>query len=290
MLKDIIDTDAATKLRGFSFRIPIPVKSFKVGIHKSYHKGISPDFLEYKEYSKGDEPKHIDWRLYGRLDRAYVKKFEDETKLNWYILIDCSGSMDYGINETKKFTYALRLSATLAYLLLKQGDLVGIAHFSDEDSVVVPPRGSLQNLISALQRLKSLRPAGKTPFKEAIRRVLERAYPDSAFILVSDFLVDPESVNDTLKLLGAFVKETVGFHILHPEEINFDFSGSIEFEDMESGEKVVADASYIKSKYKEKLKEFIDRLSSIFHQNKAHYVFAPSDMPIEKVLIQIATG
>src|SRR3990170_5615083 len=124
MPKDIIDIKAALRLKGFSFRISSRVKGIKAGIHKSQHKGISPDFLEYKEYSYGDELKHIDWRLYGRHDRLYVKKFEDEVNLAWCILVDSSASMGYGDSGSQKLRYAESLAATLAYLLLRQGDSV----------------------------------------------------------------------------------------------------------------------------------------------------------------------
>src|SRR3972149_2498705 len=146
MPKDIIDIKAALRLKGFSFRISSRVKGIKAGIHKSQHKGISPDFLEYKEYSYGDELKHIDWRLYGRHDRLYVKKFEDEVNLSWCMLIDRSGSMGYASNGNNKLDYAIRLSATLAYLLLKQGDAVGIGDFSDNDLKMITPKTGIANL------------------------------------------------------------------------------------------------------------------------------------------------
>ena len=96
MANGILDIETASRLRRFYFRSPSRVRGRKAGIHKSLYKGISPDFLEYKEYNRGDELRQVDWRLYGRHDRLYVKKFEDEVNLAWCILVDSSASMGYG--------------------------------------------------------------------------------------------------------------------------------------------------------------------------------------------------
>jgi uncharacterized protein (DUF58 family) len=288
MLGDVIDIEAALRLRGFSFRISSHVKGLKTGIHKSRHKGISPDFLEYKEYSQGDELKHIDWRLYGRLDRLYVKKFEDEVNLDWCILIDRSGSMGYGSKETTKLDYAIKLSATFAYLLLKQGDAVGIADFCSKHTDIISPRPGISNLIPIVEKLKSLEPGGKTILKEPVLRVIERTSADAAFVIVSDFLIDLGSIEESFKLLRSSKKEVIAFHILDPDEIDFNFDGSIEFEDMEEKTKVLVDAGGIRSTYRKRIKDFIQKLKLICHENKSRYVFSPSNMPIEDALIQIA--
>jgi uncharacterized protein (DUF58 family) len=288
MPKDIVDIEAALKLKGFSLRISSRVKGLKAGIHKSLHRGISPDFLEYKEYSQGDELKHIDWRLYGRLDRLYVKKFEDEVNLNWCILIDRSGSMGYGSKESSKLDYALRLSATLAYLLFKQGDAVGIVDFSDRDINVIPPRSGAANLIPIVEKLKSFIPDGKGALKEAVLRAIEKVKMDSAFIIVSDFLMDLESVEESIKLIRATGKEAIALHVLDPDEVDFNFDGSIEFEDMEEGIKVLVECGDIRNAYRKGIEEFIQKLKLICHENKSRYVFSPSNVPIEDVLIQIA--
>jgi uncharacterized protein (DUF58 family) len=288
MPRDIIDVEAALKLRVLSFRVSSQVKGLKAGIHKSPYKGISPDFLEYKEYSRGDELKHVDWRLYGRLDRLYVKKFEDEVNLSWCILIDRSGSMGYGSEGESKLNYALRLSGTLSYLLLKQGDAVGIVDFSDGDINIIPPRPGLSNLTPILERLESLEPAGKTALKEPILRAIERISGDSAFVIVSDFFMDLAQVEESFKLLRSSKKETVIFHVLHPDEMDFGFDGSIEFEDMEERTRVLVDARGIRNAYMKRIRDFIEGLKLICYENRSRYVLSKSSTPIEEVLIQIA--
>lgn len=288
MSKDIIDIEAASSLKGFSFRISSRVKGTKTGVHKSSYKGISPDFLEYKEYSQGDELKHVDWRLYGRLDRLYVKKFEDEVNLKWCVLIDRSASMGYGSKGETKLRYAARLAATLAYLLLKQGDAVGVADFHDAGINMISPKAGTASLNPLLQRLARLEPAGKTELKEPVLRAVEKIGGDSVFVLISDFLTDLTSVEEAVKFIRSAGKDAVLFHVLDPMEIAFDFDGSFEFEDMEDETRLLVEAEDIKNVYRERVKEFIERLKFICVENKSRYVLAPSDAPVKDALISIA--
>lgn len=288
MPREIIDIEAALRLKLFSFHISSQVKGLKAGIHKSPYKGISPDFLEYKEYSHGDDLKHIDWRLYGRLDRLYVKKFEDEMNLSWCILIDRSGSMSYGAEENTKLDYAIKLSATLAYLLLQQGDSVGIADFYDKDIDILLPRPGMLTITPIMEKLKSLKPKGKTTFKEPVLTAIEKMRIGTAFVMVSDFFADLASIEESLKLLRSSKKEVVAFHVLHPDEIDFNFNGSIEFEDIEEKTKILVDAGNIRDTYVKKIKDFTEKLKLLFYENKSMYVFSPSNLSIEAALVQIA--
>ncbi|MGB7291338.1 MAG: DUF58 domain-containing protein [Thermodesulfobacteriota bacterium] len=288
MSEALIDVNASLRLRGFSFRIFPRIKGFRSGIHKSVYKGISPDFVEYKEYSHGDDLRYIDWRLYGRLDRFYVRKFEDEVNLNWWILIDTSGSMGYISRESSKLDYTKRLAATLAYLLIKQGDAVGIIDFSDHNIVTLPPRSGNPALNAILTRLDSLTASGKADIKEPINTAIEKTRADSCFVLFSDFLIDLNLIEESLKLLRSSNKEAIFFHILDRDEIEFNFDGSIEFEDMEDEIKILVDAGNIRKTYRKRVQAFIDRVKQICHENESRYVLSPTYSPIEEVLMQIA--
>jgi len=288
MSEALIDINASLRLRGFSFRVFPRIKGFRSGIHKSIYKGISPDFVEYKEYSQGDDLRYIDWRLYGRLDRFYVRKFEDEVNLNWWILIDTSGSMGYSSKESSKLEYAKRLAATLAYLLIKQGDAVGIIDFCDHTIVTLPPRSGNPALNAILTRLDSLTASGKADIKEPINRAIEKTRAGSCFVMISDFLIDLKLIEESLKLLRSSNKEAIFFHVLDRDEIEFNFDGSIEFEDMEDEIKILVDAKNIRKTYRNRVQAFIDKVKQICHENESRYVLSPTYSPIEEVLMQIA--
>ncbi len=288
MSEALIDVNASLRLRGFSFRVSPRVKGFKSGIHKSVYKGISPDFVEYKEYSHGDDPRYIDWRLYGRLDRFYVRKFEDEVSLNWWILIDTSGSMGYISGEFSKLDYAKRLAATLAYLLIRQGDAVGIVDFCESETVTLPTRSGNPALHAILTRLDALTASGKADIRDPIKKALERKRADSCFVIISDFLTDLNLIEESLKLLRYSNKQSIFFQVLDRDEIEFNFDGSIEFEDMEDETKILVDARHIRKTYRKRAQAFIDRIKQICHQNESRYVLTPTYSPIEEVLMQVA--
>src|SRR3954463_15999901 len=102
------------------------VEGFLTGAHKSPYKGASVEFVEHRQYYPGDEIRHIDWRAFGKTGRDYGKKFEEETNLRTYLVVDGSGSMGYGESTLSKFTYARYLAAAMGYLLLGQRDAVGL--------------------------------------------------------------------------------------------------------------------------------------------------------------------
>jgi uncharacterized protein (DUF58 family) len=288
MSKEILDIETAIRLKNFNFRTSTKVRAYRSGIHKSSYHGMSPDFMDHKEYNSGDELKQIDWRLYGRHDRLYVKKFEDEVNLNWCILVDSSASMGYGDGSSNKLNYAKTLSATLAYLLLKQGDAVGLSVFSDEGIDLIPPKSGSSKIAPILNRLENIHPSGRTGLKEPVLKTLEAYRSDATFILVSDFLVDVETIEQTVKLIKNSKKELSLFHVLHPDETEFNFSGSIEFEDMETNFKVIADTNSIRQSYRKRVYQFIEDIRHICHENESRYVPAPTNEPIEKPIIHIA--
>src|SRR5687768_15395489 len=110
------------------------------GRHQSPHRGSSVEFAEYRKYVAGDDTRHLDWRVYARSDRFYMKEFEADTNLRCYLVIDCSGSMKFSAEQGPKFDYARRLAATLAYLVMHQGDAVGLTCCSEKTVRDIPPR------------------------------------------------------------------------------------------------------------------------------------------------------
>jgi uncharacterized protein (DUF58 family) len=288
MANGILDIETASRLRRFYFRSPSRVRGRKAGIHKSLYKGISPDFLEYKEYNRGDELRQVDWRLYGRHDRLYVKKFEDEVNLNWCILVDSSASMGYGEGDAGKHHYAKKLAATLAYLLLKQGDAVGAGAFSEKEFGAIPPKAGNSYITPILNKLESITPSGGTALIDPLLRALEIFKGDSAFVIISDLFTDESEIEKTLQLLRAAKKDAVFFHVLHPDELDFEFRGSLEFLDMESDEKIIVDTDAVRNIYKKRIREFMDKLKLLCHEYESRYVFSPTSRPIEEPLIEIA--
>ena len=138
----LLDPELLARLARTSIRVRGKADGTLTGIHRSPHHGSSVEFTEHKEYSPGDEIRHIDWKVYGRTDRHYVKRFEDETNLRAYFVLDCSGSMVYRGERAiaSKFAYASMVVAHLGYLLLRQQDAVGLVAVADTVRSWLPPR------------------------------------------------------------------------------------------------------------------------------------------------------
>src|ERR1700687_2858085 len=129
------------------------VEGFLSGLHRSPFKGFSVEFAEYRQYIHGDDLSTIDWKVFARSDRYYVKKFEEETNLDCHVLVDVSGSMGYGSRGVTKFAYAACLAASLAYLMNRQRDAVGLMAFDDRivNALAASTRpGHLRNLLVTL--------------------------------------------------------------------------------------------------------------------------------------------
>src|SRR3984885_14805967 len=127
----LIDPQTLMRIKSLQIRARVAVEGFIKGIHKSPYHGFSVEFSEYREYSPGDDPRYLDWRLFARTDRYYVKRFEDETNLRCYLVVDTSRSMGYRSGTYSKSDYARTAAATIAYFLAMQRDAVGVLLFED---------------------------------------------------------------------------------------------------------------------------------------------------------------
>ena len=134
-----IRTDIA-RLGSMSVRARVIVEGAFAGMHQNPHAGSSIEFAEHKEYAPGDDIRRIDWKAVGRVDRYYIKRFEDETEMRTFLLVDASASMGYGRTGVTKLTYASYLAAALAYLLAQQGDPAGLMLFDEKTRQYLPPR------------------------------------------------------------------------------------------------------------------------------------------------------
>ncbi len=164
-------------IKNLELRARIVVEGFWHGIHRSPYHGFSVEFTEYRQYSPGDDPRYLDWRLFARSDRYYIKKFEDETNLRCYLLVDHSRSMDYGSLGYTKSQYANTLAATLAYFLHHQGD----ARVADKSPSLLT--------VARINKVENFK--GHDVVLRALPRLLER-YPDLVYDVVGDGDARPE--------------------------------------------------------------------------------------------------
>ena len=239
------------------------VEGLLTGQHRSRHKGSSVEFAEYKDYSPGDEVRHIDWKVAGKTDKYHIKQFEQSTNLKCTILLDSSGSMGYESPENKqlsKIEYARNLAAALSYLLLKQFDAVGMTLFNDQVLDHIPPRSKASHFQHILHGLASISPQGETRIEDVLGGMHERLPRRSMLILISDFFVQNQNLQKSLKLLCSRGLEVILFHVLNPDEINLPFEGDIVFESLEEDPAISLDPQDIRDEYRFMVQEHINSL------------------------------
>ena len=137
---DFLDGEVLGRLMHRFMHARVPMVGNITGQHRSPHRGSSVEFAEYRKYVPGDDLRRLDWRVLARTDRYYIREFEADTNLRCYVIVDCSKSMAFGEKGMRKFDYARKMAATLAYMLVHQGDAVGLEIFDDGVVSDIPPR------------------------------------------------------------------------------------------------------------------------------------------------------
>lgn len=284
--KSYFDPQVLARLSHLYLKARWVVEGMMAGIHRSRAKGFSVEFEEHREYSPGDEIRRIDWKAFGKFDKYFIKETEDETNLRAYLLLDASGSMDYGSNGVSKFEYGSILVASLAYLILKQQDAAGLVMFSNQIGSFIPPRAKRGYLMEILHHLETARPSGETAVGKVLQEIAGKINRRGLIVLVSDLLDEPEEVLKGLRLFRFKGNDVIVFHILDAAELELPFEGNILFEDLEKLDlKVTADPRAIRKAYQEAVGEFMERLREGCVGNSIDYQFLSTSTPLDHALV-----
>ena len=262
------------------------VEGFLTGLHASPFQGFSVEFSEHRRYAQGDDPKDIDWLAYAKTDRLYVKKYQAETNISGYILMDLSESMGYTFRqELTKFDYSTCLAAALAYLMIHQQDPIGLMTFDTQLRACLPARSKRSQLGNMLAILSKAKPTGETDIAGNLRRASAMIRHRSLIMLLSDLLCDPQPVLDSLHLLRHAGHDVILFHVLDEAEVNFPFESLSELEDPETQDKLIVDPLGIKGDYLEALSELRTTYKQECLRMGADYVPLDTSMPFDRALV-----
>ncbi len=287
MENSIFDAQVLSRISSLKITAMNLVEGLLTGQHRSRHKGSSVEFAEYKDYSPGDEIRHIDWKVVGKTDKYHVKQFEQSTNLKCTILLDASGSMGYQSRLTEhnsKMEVARTLVAALSYLLLKQFDAVGLTLFNDKVIEHLPPRSKASHFQHILHGLANISPQGTTRIDDVLAGLAERLPGRSLLILVSDFFVQNQDLQKSLRLLCSRGLEVVLFHVLHPDEIHLPFEGNIVFESLEEELAVGLDPKDIREEYRKAIQDQINSFKKDCNGLGVDYVFIDTSEPLDQTL------
>jgi len=263
------------------------VEGFLAGLHASPFHGFSVEFSEHRKYVPGDDLKDLDWNIYAKTDKYYLKKFEAETNLTGYLVMDLSASMAYTYRqELTKFEYAICLAAALGYLMIHQQDPVGLVTFDTQIRAALPPHSKRTQLGTILAVLANLKPSGATDVAGCLHQLAAMVRGKSLIMLFSDLLVDPQPLMQSLYHLRHRGNEVILFHILDEAEVRFPFEGLVEFEDVETDDKMVLDAKGMRPDYLQALEEFRGRLREECSGANIDYVAMDTSVSFDKALLE----
>ncbi|MFP4352745.1 MAG: DUF58 domain-containing protein [Puniceicoccaceae bacterium] len=260
------------------------VEGSMAGENKSPFSGFAIEFRQHREYAPGDELKHIDWRLFGRTDRFYIKQYEQETNFDATLLLDASESMAYGEGARNKMEYGRVLAAVFAHLILMDRNRLAVRLFDTDARELQPPSsnpGALHNLLESLVRRE---PGRETAIGGILDDLAAKLRARGICILISDLFDDPDKVLEGLRHLAFLGQEIIVFHVMHPDELEFPFDGTVEFEGYEVPEKLLLQPRRVRESYLENVAAFRNRIRRTCEQNDIRYTLVNTGKPPEEIV------
>ena len=260
------------------------VEGFLNGLHRSPFHGFSVEFADHREYVAGDDLKFLDWYVYARTDHYYIKRYEEETNLRTYILLDRSASMAFGTQGMTKWDYACFLATCLSYLMIKQQDAVGLALFGDGPNLLVPPRSRLSHLHQLLRTMVQNPPRGTTNLSASLMAILRNLKRRSLIVLISDLIDDPETTLKAVRMLRSHKHDVLVFHVQDPAELELPFEGTLLFHDVETGEEIEVEPATVRANYLQKMGELLELYRSKLTQSGMDYQLINTSQPFDYAL------
>jgi uncharacterized protein (DUF58 family) len=288
--RSFLDATVLSRLAAVPFSPRVPMLGTVSGKHPSPHRGSSVEFAEYRKYVPGDDLRRLDWRAYGRSDRFYIKEFEADTNLRCCIVLDTSGSMDFGSGEITKIDYARKIAGALGYLAMLQGDAVGLSCVANGIIRTVPPRRNPAHLTTVFDILEQTRPQNETGLAAVLHELAETIRQRALIIIISDLFVEPEVLRSCFQHLKFRKHDVAAFHMLDQQELNFDFRRPMRFLDMEGGPAIFAEPNEIAERYHKVMRDYLELLKTVVLESAVDYQRVTIDEDYEKVLMRFLVG
>lgn len=282
----IFDESTLRKLNQLSLVATRIRKGAIKGERRSSRRGSSVEFADYRNYAPGDDLRRLDWNLYARLERPFIKLFEEEEDLAVYLLLDASRSMGWGEGDLNKFDYARKLVAGLGAIAISNGDLlsVGLLQNGRVAAEFGPTRGgaALSRLFNFLEPIQI---DGETDLNASLRQYTVKPRRPGLVVLVSD-LLSAEGYEAGLRTLQGRGHEAALVHVLAPDELDPPLGGDLQLVDVESGQTqdVSLDGS-LRNRYKAHVQEWLHSTRTDCRKHDIHYLDLATSTPWDQALL-----
>jgi uncharacterized protein (DUF58 family) len=281
-----LQDDFIASLDKFSLRAKLIVEGFMIGLHRSPYHGFSVEFSDHRQYNPGDSLRNLDWKIFAKTNRYYIKRYEEETNLKGYILLDHSRSMSFSSQKINKLEYAKAFASALSYMMINQQDAVSLLSFTNKTTNYLPPRANRKYLDIIFQNIYNLEASEQTNTASVLHSLAERIKKRGLIILISDLIDDPDKILSGLKHFRHAKHEVIVFHIEDQQERDFNYKHETEFIDAETGEKVTVSPWQIRKKYRQKYTENREYIKNRCHDMRIEYNLINTNTPFKDNLLQ----
>jgi uncharacterized protein (DUF58 family) len=282
-----LDPEVLQKLGDLEWVAREVVEGLRVGSHRSPLRGFSTEFAHHRQYSPGDPIRSIDWRVFGRTEKYFTKLYEAETNFDCHILVDSSASMTYGSGKVSKLEYAKFLAASVAYMVLKQRDSVGLSVFDSEVRAYMPPRSSMGVILEIDRMLRVTKPIPKTTIAKQLHDIAMLMKRRSFVVLISDLFSDVDDIMAGLDHLKYDGHNVVVIQTLDPYEMEFPFKGTWCFEGLEGEDPLTTQTDRTRDAYLASFGSYLDNLTARCVGSHIDYTVANTKMPLDAVLSEV---
>lgn len=284
MKLDLLDPDAVSRGEALGLMARKIVEGYRVGEHRSPFHGFAIEFAQHREYSIGDDTRHLDWKVLGRSDRYYIRQYEQDTNFVTQVVVDGSGSMNYGSGKLTKLHYAKVLAACLAQVVLLQRDAVALALVGEDLREYMTRTDNPGNIRNITERLARFEAKGGTSLGTALLKVSQHAGRRGIIVIISDLLDSEDGLAQGLERLTFSGHDVIVFHTLDTHELTFPFDGTWEFRNLEGADRLKISPNDFRKAYLENLETFKARVRGTCEKFKAHYLLVDTSKNLAETL------
>ena len=283
----LLDPRTLIRIRDLALRSRAVIDGMCRGVHHTPTPGLSVEFTEYRSYAAGDDLRFLDWKRYARSDRLYVRRFEDETNLRSWFLLDVSRSMTFVGDGMSKLDYAATLIATLSYVLINRRDAVGLARFAENIETFLPATLHFQHWRRMLAALSGTSQASAPDLSSSIERLGGLLKGRGLVLVVSDFLAPLNSLSQALTRLRARGHDVLLIQLLDDAEVHFSDDGKQWLRDLETGQRITIDPARSIADYHQRFSAHQNQLSSLAKSSECELHTVLTSQPLDIALADL---